>query len=226
MITDCNKTVEFIISWIKEQAYQRNKKSLVVDVSRGNMACGLVAFLCLRSLLKVHTISSVQSSYRLSNKFNIPHHIYSDKEDIDLNFIAKKNAYIYSASIEYDALIVGTRCKNDSSLIRNYDKFEPIDILPINDLAYIEICQMYNELVKMEINEPEPSEFAYAELEWLEELNKNKNIITSEADPTKHALWYTYTLKQKALICKAFQMEKLTRHKHNSNIPVCLIDRK
>ena len=226
MITDCNKTVEFIISWIKEQAYQRNKKSLVVDVSRGNMACGLVAFLCLRSLLKVHTISSVQSSYRLSNKFNIPHHIYSDKEDNDVNFIAKRNAYIYSASMEYDALIVGTRCKNDSLLIRSYDKFEPVDILPINDLTYTEVCQMYNELVKMEINDPEPLEFAHTELEWLEELNKNKGIITAETDPTKHPLWYTYTLKQKALICKAFQMEKLTRHKHNTNIPTCLIDRK
>ncbi len=227
MINDCNKTAEFIISWIKEQAHQRNKKFLVVDVSRGNMACGLVVFLCLRSLLKIHTISSAQSNYRLSNEFNIPHHIYSDKKDIDLNFIAKRNAYIYSASIEYDALIVGTRCKNNSSLIRNYDKFEPVDILPINDLTYTEVCQMYNELVKIEINDYEPSEeFAHVELEWLEELNKNKGIITAETDPTKHPLWYTYTLKQKALICKAFQIEKLTRHKHNSNIPVCLIDRK
>jgi hypothetical protein len=236
-----NETTEFIINWIKEQAYQRNKKSLLVDVSPNNMACGLVAFLCLRSLLKVHTISSVQSSYRLSNKFNIPHHIFSNKEhdmlgdsNDDLNFIgalglrraAKQNAYIYSASIEYDALIIGTRCKNDSILIRNYDKFEPVDILPINDLTHTEVYQMYNELVKIEIDDPEPSEFTHAELEWLEQLDKNKGIITADIDPTKHPLWYTYTFIQKALICKAFQIEKLTRHKYNNNIPVCLIDRK
>jgi hypothetical protein len=220
MITDYNKTAEFIISWIKEQAYQRNKKSLLVDVHQGNKACGLVAFLCLRSLLKVHTISS-QHNYNISNKFNIPHHTYSS--DKDINFVAKRNAYIYSASIDHDAIIVGTRCKNDSSLIRSYDKFEPVDILPICDLTYNDIRNMYDYLVKMEIDDPEPEEFTHAELEWLEELNKNKGIITAETDPAKYSLWYTYTLKQKALICKAFQMEKLTRHKHNSNIPVCLI---
>lgn len=79
----------------------------------------------------------------------------------------------------------------------------------------------------------------YDEIEWADRENTRtekedftlkifgdlipKGIIFSEDDPAKRPDFYRYTARQKVVICKLHQMEKMTRHKINSNLPVCLV---
>lgn len=69
----------------------------------------------------------------------------------------------------------------------------------------------------------------YDEVEWADRQNENTRIsnrlpiITDEGDPTQHPAWAGYTLRQREVIAKVHQMEKITRHKFNPALPVCPI---
>lgn len=62
---------------------------------------------------------------------------------------------------------------------------------------------------------------SYNEVEWADRQDMQNGIITSEEDPTRHRAWVGYTLRQKEVIAKVYQMEKISRHKHNPNLPIC-----
>lgn len=77
----------------------------------------------------------------------------------------------------------------------------------------------------------------YDEIEWAdredirttEDIGKvytsipRSGIVKREADPAKHPAWLGYTGRQREVIAKLHQMEKISRHKHNPAIPVCHI---
>ena len=61
----------------------------------------------------------------------------------------------------------------------------------------------------------------YDEIEWADRQNQKTNIITSDIDPVKNKAWMGYTGRQRVVIAKMHAIEKVTRHKHNPNIPIC-----
>ena len=69
----------------------------------------------------------------------------------------------------------------------------------------------------------------YDEIEWADRQNDitkrqyNKAIVTYSQDPAKHPAWLGYTGRQREVIAKVHQMEKITRHKHNPHLPICPI---
>lgn len=68
----------------------------------------------------------------------------------------------------------------------------------------------------------------YDEIEWADredmrtqEFHNATGIIKRDADPTKNKEWYRYTSRQKEVIAKLHQIEKISRHKVNPNLPMC-----
>lgn len=62
---------------------------------------------------------------------------------------------------------------------------------------------------------------SYDEVEWADRQDMQNGIIRSEDDPARHRSWVGYTLRQREVIAKVHQMEKISRHKYNPNLPVC-----
>lgn len=79
---------------------------------------------------------------------------------------------------------------------------------------------------------------SYDEIEWADRedmrtrssslmltstQDERKGIIFSEQDPTKHPEFYRYTARQQQVIARMHQLEKISRHKVNSNLPCCKV---
>jgi NAD+ synthase len=69
---------------------------------------------------------------------------------------------------------------------------------------------------------------SYDEIEWADREEQRTRsgeeafgIIFSNDDPAKRPDFFRYTARQQAIIAKLNQVEKLTRHKVNYNLPVC-----
>ena len=74
---------------------------------------------------------------------------------------------------------------------------------------------------------------SYNEVEWADREDDRtvgivsnppglpRGIILSDTDPSRNSAWLGYTARQKEVIAKMWQMEKITRHKANPNLPVC-----
>ena len=240
MISDPKKTIDNIVAWLKQQAEARNLNSLIIYIGNESIATSVAYRLCKRTLLNVH--------------------------DINYDDYINMNGLIADCSKRYKALIVSARCKNDNLFIRDYDKFEPVDVMPLANFKFSEVEQLHKAIpevmestfdkalrsataainmvgtgkiregklikegprsyvAKQEpISKPKPPKsdhgISQEELEWLEELDKHSHIITSNKDPAKEHSWFKFTMRQKEVIAKVHQMEKLTRHKHNPNIPI------
>jgi len=63
----------------------------------------------------------------------------------------------------------------------------------------------------------------YDEIEWADRENMNNNIVTDETDPARHRDWLRYSMRQREVIAKVHQLEKISRHKYNPNLPVCQV---
>lgn len=77
----------------------------------------------------------------------------------------------------------------------------------------------------------------YDEIEWAdrEDMRTQENhsrlsseeiipgIIFSNEDPAKSSNFFRYTARQKEVIAKLHQLEKISRHKFNPNLPVCQV---
>jgi NH3-dependent NAD+ synthetase len=68
---------------------------------------------------------------------------------------------------------------------------------------------------------------SYDEIEWADRQNMRSvegfGIITSNDDPVRHPFWHAYTSNQRRVIAKMHALEKVSRHKINSNLPVCKV---
>lgn len=62
---------------------------------------------------------------------------------------------------------------------------------------------------------------SYEEIEWADREDMRTNIIKGDADPAKDPMFYRYTARQKEVIAKLHQLEKISRHKVNPNLPMC-----
>ena len=62
---------------------------------------------------------------------------------------------------------------------------------------------------------------SYDEIEWADRENMRCNIITNDQDPVNNIAWLGYTARQREVIAKVHQLEAISRHKYNSNLPVC-----
>lgn len=214
---------EEVSHWIKLEAEKRGLNSLIINASNkysNKIAIATCIVLCKNTLLKTRVISNKDDIIKnICVSLSVEYNLFDNK------FI-EQNLYEASPS----NLIVGTRTRAESSLVRYYDKFEPVDILP---LANIKLSQVrlifekhYNsnsfkeELLKEKVN---ILGFTEEELDWLEELNKHSKIIELDNDPAKEHSWFQYSIPQKKLISKAHQIEKISRHKYNSNVPTFIL---
>ena len=118
--------------------------------------------------------------------------------------------------------------KTKHQYIRAYDKYEPVDILPITNFCQSEVyqlCDAISELVTYRKYSTALDLITYEELEWLDQVNEadkkryNYSILDCD-DPAKHPVWYKFTSHQKELIAKVHQIAKLTQYKENPNIPI------
>ena len=78
---------------------------------------------------------------------------------------------------------------------------------------------------------------SYDEIEWADREDmrtqgdigraynpiSSPGIIFSDKDPTKRPDFYRYTSRQQTVLAKLHQMEKISRHKMNPNLPVCQV---
>lgn len=72
---------------------------------------------------------------------------------------------------------------------------------------------------------------SYEEIEWADREDmrtaksspSGKGIIVSEGDPAKHSAWMGYIGRQKTVVAKMHQLEKISRHKYNASLPMCQV---
>ena len=64
---------------------------------------------------------------------------------------------------------------------------------------------------------------SYDEIEWADRENMRCSIVTNDENPMSNSAWLGYSGRQKEVIAKMHQLEKISRHKHNPNLPVCEI---
>jgi hypothetical protein len=237
-----NKLLEkHIVQWIRDQASKRGIDSLIVRLSNTlSSICNL--HLCQKTQMHVEVFICENDSfateflYGFCNKDNIHTNSYLSSDVID------QISEITRAAIcgEKEKLVVSSINKIEFLYTRPYIKNEYIDILPLADLFYSEIHAMYLELIN-DINLynhsfDKQNKSLLNDLDWiadidyrtglpnlLDNLPRRDGIIKSLDDPTKHSDWFKFTIKQKELIAKIHQIEKLTKHKMNINIPICRI---
>lgn len=156
------------------------------------------------------------------------------KQDIDLSIYMQNLARIAYIAETTNSLVLSNITRNDYLFVRNYPRLNSWDILPFGNLPESAINNLLNiftnkssyvlndnllESIKAIVDiAPKPDLTS----EWLYDVNERTKpfpIIESEQDPTKHPKWFSYTVQQKFLIAKVYQIEKATRFKIN-NIPI------
>jgi NH3-dependent NAD+ synthetase len=134
----------------------------------------------------------------------------------------------------FNGLIVGSRSKNDL-LYRTYNKYGAgnADIFPLADLYKSEIVELFEYttaplcygatyILDKEKNKIF-NDITDLEVEWADGENTRTQIIVSDDSPDKHRDWQRFTLRQRQIVAKLHQLEKLTRHKINNNLQFCKV---
>lgn len=245
MIVNHKTLVTHIVSWIKYYLNKHGKQYLIIDLSN-NISSMTLVVLCKNANIPIICVNTSFTNNKFTNLFkidtiNIPLDISvpnTNSEKLKSNLISP---ILASISHKNNGIIVGYLNKNQYSLIRSYGKYGNgnVDILPFADLYINEIFDLFDHL-KADKHKGAP-DFTYnkeklleaemkrnkgisdIDLEWVDAQNRRTNIITDEEDPVRHKAWLRYTKKQRELIAKVHQLEKITRHKHNPNIPICKI---
>lgn len=132
----------------------------------------------------------------------------------------------------FNGLIVGSRSKNDL-LYRTYNKYGAgnSDIFPLLDLYNSEIIQLFEYIatpmcygatyILDKGKNKTFDDITDLEVEWADEENIRTGIVISDISPDKQRDWQRYTLRQRQIIAKLHQLEKLSRHKINNSLPYC-----
>lgn len=159
MIVDAQKTVNYIVKWLKDYAEKHQRKSLVCRYSP-RIDSIVVFWLCEQTNLKTYAIANEDTYQILSTK--------SFAEDFGINFmVADVNSgestevvdeltpALCKISDKYKGLIVGDINRSEEHIIRNFQKYGNglMDINPIADLFKSEIYELFvyltnNSLVK------------------------------------------------------------------------------
>jgi len=134
----------------------------------------------------------------------------------------------------FNGLIVGSRSKNDL-LYRTYNKYGAgnADIFPLADLYKSEIIELFEYvatpmcygatyILDKEKNKTF-TDITDLEVEWADREDERTQVVTSDNSPDRHRDWQRFTLRQRQIIAKLNQLEKLSRHKVNSNLQFCKV---
>lgn len=216
-----------ICDWIQDYTLKNNKKSLIVGLHNeppwpnNDPGCFLIAYLC--SKLSINLF--VRSQY---------HNVEQDKliETIGIQYYntTSLDHFRFAANLVEEAdyrngLVVGSINKS-AMLTRHYGKYTHAlaDIFPIADLYESEVRSIVYSIVG-DINTPNTISnllLDYDEIEWADKENNKTNIITRDTRPQDDKYWYKYTVRQKEIISRIYQIEKKTRHKSINNKPICI----
>jgi hypothetical protein len=239
MILNCEKVLNHIAGWIKEYATRNNKSSLVVNLNN-NVNSAILILACKKTRLKTFYTLIGRDDSPLASYFNVKFvrfigaglEILEEvspqtliKTDIKINI---EPIVLTKISKHNNGLILSDIDRNDYLIIRNYKKNNVYDLLPLADLFKSEL----NEIADKYCGDLMFSKYenryniTSSELEWLNEINSKNNIIVSQTDPVRNKSWGIYTGRQRKIISQTYQIEKLTRHKYNPGLPVCLIRNK
>ena len=190
-VVDKDKLRSTINDWIREYVKKNNRKSIVI-VDSERLGSDLLIEIC-REITDVKT------------RIILP---YLDTGVDEFEFRAAHHAIIDSEV--YDGLIVGNICRNEKELIRAFHKYGRglADIFPLTDLYESEFAELLDikSVAKFK-------DIRHQDLEWADRENLRSGIISNNVRPNSYEKWFRYTLPQKELISKLFQIEKQTRHK-------------
>lgn len=232
MILNSDKVQAKIIDFIKSYAKTYGKTLLVLSMDNANPAQMALAEICLKT--NIHTLAVVPDNFDLAiKKLNIVVHHRANIENhsFDLRVNSKivpnlkmsttpwdelvKYGVMNQIASTYNGIIVGSITR-ELLFGRVYQKGCLGDILPLGDLFLQEIKQLYPNIG----NHSGTDEFTIEELEWACRENDVSRIIENSGDPIKHREWGRFTLRQRHMIARLNQIEKLTRHKV-THAPIC-----
>jgi hypothetical protein len=236
-----------LINWTKETVNSFGTDSVLIEFESGHVNNNIIYNLCEKARFKkIHIITWDKISeeflklksnmhhykFNLNKLFNemtdsafLPQAFYIPFELLDT---AKINRICYLSQI-LNAVTIGSYSRNEYLFVRNYSKFHGMDILPLADLKQSVLDNLSKNVYNFS---PDVNRILFGtditneEIEWIDNLNERTKIIDgvgiidSIDDPAKNKKWFTFTLQQKELIGKVHQMEKMTRHKHNPNMPI------
>lgn len=214
MILNYEKLTNQVVDWIKDYATNNGKTSLIVYQCLHDRESMAAAMLCVATRLHTIVVESHGCTTNLFNdsKYNIDHvktygHGFSNCFET-LRKLANSN----------NGLIIDPLTRSHL-FCRSYAKNFVGDMLPFGDLYLTEAIALASNMPQLRgLNEPDTNrlvkEFTPEELEWADRENQIHDIIYSwELDPIKHKEWGRYSMKQKEIIAKLHQIEKMTRHK-------------
>lgn len=127
-----------------------------------------------------------------------------------------------------NSLITSSVNRSKYRLIRDYPKYFNPDVAPLADLFRSEIAQLLGyfgeaELLKDLIESKNiATQASWKNLEWADREDAITKIIINNNDPVTNHKWSLYNMDQKRLIARMNQLETMTRHKQNPNLPVIL----
>lgn len=196
-IIDSKKATDYLCKWMKDYLFAAGKKGYVIYAFPDEMAES--------SLLKI-----------ICEKARIPHSYEQNLQPI------------VQTAKETNRLIATSINRSKYRLIRDYPKYFNPDVAPLADLFRSEIAQLLRyfdsdeslkDLIKFTNIKMQAS---WQDLEWADREDARTKIIISTADPATNHNWSIYSIEQKRLLARMNQLEKLTRHKQNPNLPVIL----
>lgn len=241
MITNFEKLLKKVLDFIKEQHIERATNCLIIELD-DTINSYVVALLCKLTKIKTKYITINQSNnenlYSFDKEFKLNMSFLSWNQKFS-NGIKVSDCKIFHNGLilehfvlEENGLLVGSRCRTENNLIRNYNKFEPVDILPIGDLFKSEVYELFKYLINKNNSFSNLTENIYKnknniledisddEIEWADRQNLKNGIIVDERDPIGRAAWLLYTWPQRKIIAKIHQLEKMSRHKVEL-VPIC-----
>lgn len=147
---------------------------------------------------------------------------------------AMVNLYLMEMATIYGGLVVGSLTK-DKLWARCYQKGCQGDLLPLGSLYFEESIGLLDTLLSEELRDKIIEQMRKVvtghscpiddctnkELEWANIEDARFGIVSGAEDPTKSREWQRYTGKQRKLLAKLHNNEKVSRHKVNPNIPIC-----
>ena len=232
MLLDSKKTLARIIGFIKNYAKQNGKTLLVLEMDDSIPASAALAEICLKT--NIPTLAVVPEDFEpdlrklnavIYRTPNIQNHSFDLKVDSKIIPNGKASVQPWIELTKYgimnqiastcNGIIVGSITR-ELLFGRMYQKGCLGDILPLADLFLQEIQQLFPGIGE----HSGAKDFSVQELEWACRENDVTSIIEDSGDPTKHREWGRFTLRQRQIIAKLNQIEKLTRHKL-SNAPIC-----
>jgi NAD+ synthase len=150
-----------------------------------------------------------------------------------------------------NGIIVGTGNRSEDRITRYFQKFGDgcVDFSPIADLFKSEVYALFKFLAEEKtgvmgpgaqaIYDAKPSAdlwgadsgqedekelgISYDEIEWADREDMKTGLIFGEMDPTRSIYWSNYNDRQQVVMYRLWGMEKVSRHKSNPNMPVCVL---